>query len=130
MVCVACPVNFSLRIINGWKALDFRLQCGGERAIMGHNHALVLQGAEHIAQALGTEVMSAEGDELIAAMANVRLPLDDIPPAQQDKAFAAIYLRLLDDYNISAAAYKYCGKLYVRVAGEDCHVYFTLGATC
>ena len=89
---------------------------------MGHNHSLVVRGAEHIAQALGTEVMRAEGNELIAAMANVRLPLDDVPEDQQDKAFAAVYLRLLDDYNISAAAYKYCGKLYIRVAGEPrCH---------
>lgn len=85
---------------------------------MQHNHGLVVKGAEYLAKALGTEVMRAGSNELIAAMANVRLPLDDVPASQQDKAFAAIYLRLLDEYNISAAAYRYCGKLYVRVAGE------------
>lgn len=116
-----------LRLLtHGVTALDFRLYCGGERAIVEHNHNLVVAGAEYLANELGTEVMRSDSNELIAAMANVRLPMDDIPAEQQDKAFAAVYLRLLDDYDISAAAYKYCGKLYIRIAGAlSCSIYCT-----
>ena len=77
-------------------------------------------GAKFLADKLGTEVMQDDTCELIASMANVRLPLDHIPLEEQSKVALKLDFILLDDYDIAAAAYAYCGRIWIRVAGVSC----------
>ena len=110
----------SCRLLCALQAFDFREVCGGESRIMNYNHSLVIEGAKYLSDKLGTEVMHDDTCELIASMANVRLPLDHIPAEEQSKVALKLDFILLDDYNIAAAAYAYDGRVWIRVAGQSC----------
>ena len=79
----------------------------------------MIEGAKFLADKLGTEVMQDDACQLIASMANVRLPLDHIPLEEQSKVALKLDFILLDDYDIAAAAFAYGERVWIRVAGES-----------
>ncbi|MDT7536908.1 MAG: isopenicillin-N epimerase [Actinomycetota bacterium] len=91
-------------------ALDF-WEALGWAEVRRHQHALVTDGAHHVADVLGTRV--AVRDELTAAMRLVELPR----PMSMDEGVAVIG-RLTTDHKVTAHITHHAGASYVRMCGQ------------
>ena len=91
-------------------ALDFWDHLGWE-AVRAHQHALVTDGAHHVADVLGTRV--AVRDELTAAMRLVELPR----PLSIEEGIE-VAGRLTTDHKVTAHLTHHAGSSYVRMCGQ------------
>jgi isopenicillin-N epimerase len=91
-------------------ALDFWDGLGWE-AVRAHQHALVTDGARHVAAALGTRV--AVRDELTAAMRLVELPSQ-----LSVEAGVEVAGRLTTDHKVTAHITHHGDASYVRMCGQ------------
>ncbi|KLO08806.1 PLP-dependent transferase [Schizopora paradoxa] len=96
-------------------ALEFRDWLGGEDKINSYCHRLALAGGRKLAELLGTSVMDQDG-EFTANMANVKLPMDDIPvsAATDSKIMRALFI----DWNCYAAHFHHNGSWWVRCSAQ------------
>ncbi|TRM67885.1 pyridoxal phosphate-dependent transferase [Schizophyllum amplum] len=99
-------------------ALNFRRQIGGDEKINTYCHALAVKGGLRVAEILGTEVLdSPKGDgELVANMANVRLPIDTSIPGP--KVFQLFHTETLGTYRTYAVPYMFNGSWWVRACAQ------------
>jgi isopenicillin-N epimerase len=91
-------------------ALDF-WESLGWAAVRAQQHALATEGAQHVAEVLGTRV--AVRDELTAAMRIVQLPR----PLSMEEGVEAGN-RLTTDHKVTAHITHHAGSSYVRMCGQ------------
>jgi len=106
-------------------ALEFRREiCGGEDAIMTYSHDIVMQGAQRIAEILGTEIMDNDAHTMTrqCCMINVRLPIqagvDVIGEQQLKRVNAFIGETLIRDYHSFVATVFHNGIWLARLSGQ------------
>jgi hypothetical protein len=113
------------------KALEWRKELGGERAIIEYCTKLAQDAAQLVAGALGTEVMDNKTKTLSqCCMAMVRLPID-VEKAQQvgEKAGVGkeevgkevtfwLHRKMLDDCNTFLQTLFYGGEWWARLSGQ------------
>ncbi|KAL1739466.1 pyridoxal phosphate-dependent transferase [Schizophyllum fasciatum] len=99
-------------------ALSFRRQLGGDDKINGYCHNLAVNGGLRVAEIVGTEVLdSPKGDgELVANMANVRLPIDTSLPGP--KVFQLFHSEMMGTHRIYAVPYMFQGSWWVRICAQ------------
>ncbi|KAI5893649.1 PLP-dependent transferase [Schizophyllum commune H4-8] len=99
-------------------ALNFRRQIGGDDKINSYCHDLAVRGGLRTAEIVGTEVLdSPAGDgELVANMANVRLPIDTSIPGP--KVFQLFHTEMMGTHRIYAVPYMFNGSWWVRVCAQ------------
>ncbi len=117
------------------EALRFRqMICGGEESIRQYCRRVVLLGANHIAEMLGTEVMDNETHTLTSCcFANVRLPLNFVPwdcshhgktpdrniyVDEVHKIGKWITERTVFDFDTMVPAKFHAGAIWVRFSGQ------------
>ena len=112
------------------EALHFRREiCDGEDNIYHYIRDMAQDGADRIANIMGTSVMddgkdwrTGQGGLRNCAMANILLPLsiDEGRISQQavDEVRNWMELQLIERYNGFACIYDYQGQLWARVSGQ------------
>ena len=90
-------------------ALEFRATLG-DRDIMRYNHNLAMFAQRHLAEAWGTEALAP--DAFVAAMCNVRLPVDSF---EQAWALAGV---LLNKHDTMVVVFKYHGAAWLRLSAQ------------
>ncbi|MCO5604669.1 hypothetical protein L7F22_058839 [Adiantum nelumboides] len=117
-------------------ALDFRQMLGGEERIMAYKRELAIQGGIAASRILGTSVMDVPGNQLTAAMVNVRLPIV-FPPTSSgegrdkgrewDPANDLMWIRgghnylfetQMNEFKLATMVFAHDGKIWVRFSAE------------
>ena len=112
-------------------AIKWRERLGGEAVIREYNWKLAQEGARHIADVLGTEVLDNKTQTLTqCCMANLRLPIDpekaraialESGIEMDDVGFAVrdwMNRTMIDDYGTFIQTLFYGGVWWARVSGQ------------
>ncbi|RFU35946.1 hypothetical protein B7463_g410, partial [Scytalidium lignicola] len=105
-------------------ALKFRTEvCGGEKRIMEYCTTIVYDGAQRVANILGTEVLDNEQRTVTGqnCMVNIRLPLklgEDIGDDHKGMVVAHISKELVTTYRTFIATVFHNGNWWARLCGQ------------